>query len=126
MRWTSTPMRPRIIGGWSKYAKLTVRLHTLHVLAFPEVSFIVKPLQDYAKSSIYVANHNMSVPGGDLLLAREYLEKIAGSNAEEVARAKEMLKVVELKIQERQKGKGKMVDVPVADAGGETAMVTDQ
>jgi hypothetical protein len=126
MRWKSTPMRPRIIGGWSKYAKLTVRLQTLHVLAFPDFCFIVKPLQDYAKSSIYVANYNMSIPGGDLFLAREYLEKIAGSNAEEVARAKDLLKAVELKIQERQKGKGKMVDVPVADVGGETAMVTDQ
>jgi anaphase-promoting complex subunit 8 len=43
----------------------------------------------------------MSVPGGDLLLARDYLERVAGSNAEEVALAADLLKKVKALIQER-------------------------
>lgn len=51
-----------------------------------------RPVQDYAKSSIYVARHHMVVPGGDLLLAKDYLERVASSNAEEVAQASDWLK----------------------------------
>ncbi|KAG9316570.1 hypothetical protein JVU11DRAFT_2623 [Chiua virens] len=51
-----------------------------------------RPVQDYAKSSIYVARHQMVTPGGDLTLAREYLERVAGSNAEEVTQAADWLK----------------------------------
>jgi len=38
----------------------------------------------------------MKTPGGDLRLAKEYLERVAASNAEEVPTATEML--VELKV----------------------------
>jgi anaphase-promoting complex subunit 8 len=41
----------------------------------------------------------MRIPDGDLNLAREYLEQVAGSNAEDVARASELLKSVKLAIQ---------------------------
>ncbi|KAH7927147.1 TPR-like protein [Leucogyrophana mollusca] len=51
-----------------------------------------RPVQDYAKSSIYVARHHMTTTGGDLLLAKEYLERVAQSNAEEVALASDYLK----------------------------------
>jgi anaphase-promoting complex subunit 8 len=34
----------------------------------------------------------MMVPGGDLLLAKDYLERVASSNAEEVAQASDWLK----------------------------------
>ncbi|KAI6046221.1 hypothetical protein EDC04DRAFT_3016435 [Pisolithus marmoratus] len=51
-----------------------------------------RSIQDYAKSSIYVARHQMVVPGGDLELAKEYLERIAQSNAEEVTQATDWLK----------------------------------
>lgn len=51
-----------------------------------------RPIQDYAKSSIYVARHQMVIPGGDLELAKEYLERIAHSNVEEVTQATDWLK----------------------------------
>jgi anaphase-promoting complex subunit 8 len=71
---------------------------------------------------------------GDLLLARDYLERVAGSNAEEVAQASELLKRVKHMIQERQaeKGKGKMVDsdddepTPAGDGLEDVSMNTDQ
>jgi anaphase-promoting complex subunit 8 len=71
-------------------------------------------MQDYAKSSVYVARHHMSVPGGDLLLARDYLERVAGSNAEEVALAADLLKKVKTLIQERaQQDSGAEAKTPV-------------
>jgi hypothetical protein len=91
---------------------------------------LVRPIQDYAKSSIYVALHHMSVPGGDLMLARQYLERVAGSNAEEVAQASDLLKKVKQTIQEKQegKGKGRMVVAEMGDTPGSVAdaMMTDQ
>lgn len=56
------------------------------------LSPVERPVQDYAKSSIYVARHHMTVPGGDLLLAKDYLERVASSNSEEVAQASDWLK----------------------------------
>ena len=41
----------------------------------------------------------MRIPDGDLTLARDYLERVAGSNAEDVARASELLKSVKATIQ---------------------------
>ncbi|KII92586.1 hypothetical protein PLICRDRAFT_695920 [Plicaturopsis crispa FD-325 SS-3] len=52
----------------------------------------MRPVQDYAKSSIYVARYHMAAPEGDLELAREYLQRVATSNSEEVTTATEMLK----------------------------------
>lgn len=40
----------------------------------------------------------MNLPDGDLLLARDYLERVAASNAEDVNKASELLK--QLKIRE--------------------------
>ncbi|KAF8664373.1 hypothetical protein AX16_000744 [Volvariella volvacea WC 439] len=54
----------------------------------------LRPVQDYAKSCLEVAEYQMQIPDGDLLLAREYLERVASSNAEDVARAAELLKAV--------------------------------
>ncbi|TFK44754.1 hypothetical protein BDQ12DRAFT_641682 [Crucibulum laeve] len=61
----------------------------------------MRPIQDYAKSSLEVAEYQMQIPNGDLLLAKEYLERVAGSNAEDVSRAADMLKVVKSSIQKR-------------------------
>jgi anaphase-promoting complex subunit 8 len=57
-----------------------------------------RPIQDYAKSCMEVAQYEMHVPNGDLILARDYLELVAGSNAEDVGRASESLKEVKAKI----------------------------
>ncbi|EGN99880.1 hypothetical protein SERLA73DRAFT_106741 [Serpula lacrymans var. lacrymans S7.3] len=52
----------------------------------------MRQVQDYAKSSIYVARYQMTIANGDMSLAQEYLEKVAQSNAEEVAQASDWLK----------------------------------
>jgi hypothetical protein len=62
----------------------------------PCSGMIERPVQDYAKSGLYVAKYNMTTPGGDLRLAKEYLERVATSNAEEVSTATAML--AELKV----------------------------
>lgn len=59
---------------------------------------LVRPIADYAKSSLEVAEYHMRIPDGDLALARDYLERVAGSNAEDVARASELLKSVKAAI----------------------------
>ena len=41
----------------------------------------------------------MRIPNGDLYLARDYLERVAASNSEDVARASELLKAVKATIQ---------------------------
>lgn len=43
----------------------------------------------------------MRIPNGDLVLARDYLEIVASSNAEDVGRAAELLKSVKATIQAR-------------------------
>ena len=45
-----------------------------------------------------VAEYEMRIPNGDLNLARDYLELVAGSNAEDVGRASELLKDVKARI----------------------------
>ncbi|KIK63088.1 hypothetical protein GYMLUDRAFT_41400 [Collybiopsis luxurians FD-317 M1] len=59
----------------------------------------LRPVQDYAKSSLEVAAYQLKIPDGDLLLAQDYLERVASSNAEDVVRAQEMLKAVNLAMQ---------------------------
>lgn len=44
----------------------------------------------------------MQIPNGDLALAQNYLERVAASNAEDVSRAAELLKTVNLQIQARE------------------------
>jgi hypothetical protein len=53
-----------------------------------------RPVPDYAKSSLYVARHQISAIDGDLGLAHEYLERVAASNSEEVGQAAELLKKI--------------------------------
>ncbi|KAG6891478.1 hypothetical protein C0992_006209 [Termitomyces sp. T32_za158] len=61
----------------------------------------LRPIQDYAKSSLEVAEYQMRIPNGDLVLARDYLEIVASSNAEDVGRAAELLKNVKATIHAR-------------------------
>ncbi|PCH43652.1 TPR-like protein [Wolfiporia cocos MD-104 SS10] len=42
-----------------------------------------KDVADYAKSAVYVARYHIQHGGGDMLLAKQYLEEVAASNAEE-------------------------------------------
>ncbi|KAJ6593964.1 hypothetical protein B0H19DRAFT_1093066 [Mycena capillaripes] len=52
-----------------------------------------RPIQDFAKSTIKIAEHYLRT-NGDLVLAREYLTAVAASNVEEVVLAAELLKAV--------------------------------
>ncbi|KAJ7178487.1 hypothetical protein C8R43DRAFT_973501 [Mycena crocata] len=56
-----------------------------------------RPIQDFAKSSLKVAEYH-SRTGGDLSLAQEYLTTVAASNVEEVVRAAELLKTVKFAV----------------------------
>ncbi|TDL17279.1 TPR-like protein [Rickenella mellea] len=51
-----------------------------------------KQVHVYSRSCIYVAQFHMEKGGKDLTLAKEYLERVATSNAEEVTQAAELLK----------------------------------
>ncbi|EMD37381.1 hypothetical protein CERSUDRAFT_114054 [Gelatoporia subvermispora B] len=51
-----------------------------------------KPVTEYAKSALQVARYHFQYGGGDLQLAKQYLETIASSNAEEVGFATDLLK----------------------------------
>ncbi|KAF5354621.1 hypothetical protein D9756_005339 [Leucocoprinus leucothites] len=62
----------------------------------------LRPIQEYAKSCLQVAEYHMKIPDGDLYLAKEYLERVATSNAEDVMKATELLKVVKLDIQAKE------------------------
>ncbi|KAJ3742913.1 hypothetical protein DFH05DRAFT_1498493 [Lentinula detonsa] len=76
----------------------------------------LRPVQDYAKSSLEVAAYQLKIPSGDLALAEEYLERVAASNAEDVARAVEMLKAVRIAIDAAGKyNKALMPDYVIAE-----------
>ncbi|KAI0645601.1 TPR-like protein [Trametes meyenii] len=51
-----------------------------------------KPIQEWSKSAVYVARHQILHGGEDLATARQYLEWVAVSNAEEVNQANELLR----------------------------------
>ncbi|KAK7057142.1 hypothetical protein R3P38DRAFT_2839542 [Favolaschia claudopus] len=59
-----------------------------------------QPVQDFAKSSVRVAEFHLRT-GGDLLLAREFLTTVAASNVEEVVQAADLLKAVDSALQKR-------------------------
>lgn len=56
------------------------------------------PITDYAKSALYVAQYHYQHGGGNLKLAKYYLEMLSSSNSEDVNTAQEMLKKVKLLI----------------------------
>jgi anaphase-promoting complex subunit 8 len=61
----------------------------------------VRPIQDYSKSILEVAEYEIKLPNGNLDHAKDYLEIVASSNTEDVTRAAELLKEIKVKIQER-------------------------
>lgn len=58
----------------------------------------VRPIRDYARSSLEVAEYQLSLADGNLNLARDYLERVAGSNSEDVSRAADLLKIVKSRL----------------------------
>ncbi|KAI0047771.1 TPR-like protein [Auriscalpium vulgare] len=73
----------------------------------------LKPIAEYAKSCVYVARFHLQRGGGDLELAREYLEKVAASNAEDADLASELGKkckaAIAAKAVAEQEGRGWLV-----------------
>ncbi|KAF8825122.1 hypothetical protein HHX47_DHR7000749 [Lentinula edodes] len=65
------------------------------------VAYHRRVVEDYAKSCLEVAAYQLKIPDGHLLLAQDYLERVAASNAEDVDRAVEMLKAVHIAMQAR-------------------------
>ncbi|KAH9485432.1 Anaphase-promoting complex subunit 8 [Psilocybe cubensis] len=64
-----------------------------------------RPVQDFSKSILEVAEYEMQIPNddGDLILAKDYLEVVATSNAEDVVRATDLLKRVKAMIEKKKK-----------------------
>ncbi|KAG6832599.1 hypothetical protein H0H92_014435 [Tricholoma furcatifolium] len=82
-------------------------------------------VEDYARSSLEVAEYQMRIANGDLDLARDYLERVANSNAEEVGRAAELLKKVKAAIQARSSGMPAASDVETKTVADAADMSTD-
>ncbi|KAL0956553.1 hypothetical protein HGRIS_002690 [Hohenbuehelia grisea] len=57
-----------------------------------------KPITEYAKSCLEVAEYQLLRNDGDLMLAQQYAEIVAGSNAEEVGLASEVLKKIRARL----------------------------
>ncbi|PSR81158.1 hypothetical protein PHLCEN_2v6493 [Hermanssonia centrifuga] len=55
-----------------------------------------KPVTEYARSGVYVARYHLLQGGGDLLLAKQYMDIVASSNSEEVGQAAELLKKIKI------------------------------
>ena len=100
--WANTErLRPTTIVS-SRFVTRRVRLNTATALLTSTNHSIDRPIADYAKSTLEVANYHMHNPGGNLHLARELLAVVAQSNAEDVDKAQEMLKEVNEMLQARQ------------------------
>lgn len=55
-----------------------------------------RPVSEYVKSCMYVVRYQLLWGGGDRRLAKEYLERVAGSNTEESPFAAEYLRKLRL------------------------------
>ena len=51
-----------------------------------------RPVSEFAKSCMYVARYHLFWGGGDFKVAREYSEKVAGSNVEDSSLAMDYLR----------------------------------
>jgi hypothetical protein len=71
-----------------------------------DTNFAVKPVAEWARSAMYVAQYYYVLDGGDLELARDLLEKVGGSNSEEADSAADLLKKVKGGIRRRGGGDG--------------------
>ncbi|KZT28963.1 TPR-like protein [Neolentinus lepideus HHB14362 ss-1] len=68
-----------------------------------------KTVEEFSKSYMFVARYHMYLGGGDLNLAKEYLEILSKSHAEEVAQASDLLKKVRILIEQKPDAQGRTV-----------------
>jgi anaphase-promoting complex subunit 8 len=74
----------------------TMRMSYCHqsMVSSGDANCIGKPVVEWARSAMYVARYYYVLEGGDLELARELLEAVAGSNSEDADAAADLLKRV--------------------------------
>ncbi|KAI9437722.1 TPR-like protein [Lactarius indigo] len=71
----------------------------------------LKPVVEWARSAMYVAQYYYVLDGGNLELARDLLEKVAGSNSEDADSAADLLKKVKAAISRREGQEGADAEV---------------
>ncbi|KAI9455322.1 TPR-like protein [Lactarius psammicola] len=71
----------------------------------------LKPVAEWARSAMYVARYYYVLDGGDVELAKDLLEKVAGSNSEDADSAADLLKRVRAAISRKEGVEGADVDV---------------
>jgi anaphase-promoting complex subunit 8 len=108
----------RVVDLAQSNSALTSVLHPFFLALI--LTHLDRPVTEYAKSSLEVAEYHMNVAQGDLLLAKGLLEQISTSNAEDVAKATELLKAVKARLQ--QKGLGFVGDGVGPDNAADVSM----
>ena len=73
----------------------------------------MKPVAEWARSAMLVSRYYYVSDGGDLELAKDLLEKVAGSNSEDADSAAELLKRVKAMLSRKDGVEGVDVDVDV-------------
>ena len=73
----------------------------------------MKPVAEWARSAMLVSRYHYVSDGGDLELAKDLLEKVAGSNSEDADSAAELLKRVKAMLSRKDGVEGVDVDVDV-------------
>ncbi|KAF7428632.1 Anaphase-promoting complex subunit 23 [Pleurotus ostreatus] len=106
-------LRRALLGADPNEIIITLKLARLHSLLGQRIESIgyhrrvvsicqatQRPVADYAKSCLEVAEFEVNTLGGNLMLAKECAETVAGSNAEEVGRASDLLKGIKMRLRD--------------------------
>jgi hypothetical protein len=76
-----------------------------------------KPVIEYSRSAVCLAKHYLQHGGNNLELARQYVEKVAASNAEEVREATELLKQIKSAITAQEEARMTAQDMSMTNTG---------
>ena len=79
-------------------------------------------VNEYARSAIYVARYHLLQGGGNLELARDFMEEVAASNSEEVATGVDLLRKVNIALTAKLEEEARMraQGIPVRSPGAGT------
>lgn len=119
-------LKRALLGADANEVAITLKLARLHSdldetadavayhLRVIEISrATLKPVAEWARSAMLVARYYYVSDGGDLELAKDLLEKVAGSNSEDADSAADLLKRVKAVISRKDGVEGVDVDVDV-------------
>ncbi|CCM01108.1 uncharacterized protein FIBRA_03156 [Fibroporia radiculosa] len=90
----ATQLDRTYLSAWTLMGHEYVEMKNSHAAIEAYRKAVDKPVSDYSRSGVYVARFHLMHGGGDVALAKDYLETIASSNAEEVGQATDLLKKV--------------------------------